>query len=522
MAAPRPAGGDHVFSLPMGDNVARSKPSASPRSLLVLRRVSRWVARSVPSGLVAMGSRMSARRRLTLLAMLGLVLTLSVAGAALVCLTELSAINHRLAQVNHAQRFHQDADMMHDALRADVVRAQQAVDPGAPEVHVKEVAAETADHIDKFREDLTRLNQLHLPPDLERAVARLRPAQDRYITSAAILVRATLTGDKGDTVSAEREHNQAFVHLQNEQEAVTKLMGKASRHAEKAAAAEEMEAVLIVAGAAVAAMVGWMAVLLWHHRSSGRLNGALLREAAHRSAADLLQQSLLPARMPSVDGVQLAGRSLPGELGQHVGGDWYDVFNLPTGELGLVVGDVVGHDLAAATAMGQLRNALRAYALDDFSPARVLTRLNRAADLLDVVELATCIYAILDPRTLTVRWSSAGHFPPLVADEAGTADLAAVDPGPPLGALPDPTYFDSVLQLSSGDALVLYTDGLVERRGEAIDAGLEHLAAIRGPHDSAEAMCDLLVSSLLGDRPRGDDVTLLVVQTAATVRSATA
>ena len=275
-------------------------------------------------------------------------------------------------------------------------------------------------------------------------------------------------------------------------------------------------------GASIGAMAGWLAVLMWHHRSSGRLNGALLREAAHRSAADVLQRSLLPDRLPSVEGVQLAGRSLPGELGHHVGGDWYDVITLPTGELGLVVGDVVGHDLAAATAMGQLRNALRAYALDDSSPARVLTRLNRAADLLDVVELATCIYAILDPRTLAVRWSSAGHLAPLVSAESGIGELAAVDPGPPLGAIQEPEYVDSVLHLRRGDALVLYTDGLVERRGEAIDAGLDNLASIRGPHPSADAMCDLLVSTLLGDRPRGDDVTLLVVQTVAEARSVTA
>ena len=515
MAAPGQVGGDHVYTLPLNETAARPKRFGGHRVLLA--RLAGWL----PYG-VAVGSRMPVRRRLALLAMLGVVLTASVAGAAMVCLGQLGAINDQLTHINKAQRFHQNADMMHDALRADVLRAEQAM-AGNRAVSVPDVERETHEHTQRFRHDLDALTKLDLPPDLEQAVADLKPVQEAYIDSADELVRATLAADaESDTVSAQRNHDRSFVRLQREQAHVTKLMARASRKGEKAASAEEREAVRMVAGASLAAMVGWMAVLMWQHRSSGRLNGALLREAAHRSAADVLQRSLLPDRLPSVEGLQLAGRSLPGQLGHHVGGDWYDVFKLPTGELGLVVGDVVGHDLAAATAMGQLRNALRAYALDEFSPARVLTRLNRAADLLDVVDLATCIYAILDPRTLTVRWSSAGHLAPLISDESGTAGLAAVDPGPPLGALTEPAYVDSVLQLRQGDALVLYTDGLVERRGEAIDAGLDDLASIRGPHPSAEAMCDQLVSTLLDGRLRNDDVTLLVVQTDANARSATA
>jgi len=471
---------------------------------------------------LAMRARMPARQRLALMALLGVILTLSVASAAMVCLSQLGSINDRMAEINRAGRYHQDADMMHDALRADVMRAQQAA-TGVPGVRPRHVLKETAEHTRQFRGDLRLLAGLDLPPNLERVISDLRPAQEEYVATARDLVRTTLAADALDvTASAETDYDRAFHELKVQQADTTALLSAASQRAERAAAAEESEAVRMIAGASFGAMAGWMAVLLWHHRSSGRLNGALLREAAHRSAADVLQRSLLPDRLPSVEGVELAGRSLPGQLGHHVGGDWYDVIPLPTGELGLVVGDVVGHDLAAATAMGQLRNTLRAYALDDASPARVLTRLNRAADLLDVVELATCIYAILDPGTLAVRWSSAGHLAPLVSDESGTAGLAAVDPGPPLGALPEPSYVDSVLQLRPGDALVLYTDGLVERRGEAIDAGLADLAAIRGPHPSADAMCDLLVSTLIGDRARADDVTLLVVQTAATARQATA
>jgi serine phosphatase RsbU (regulator of sigma subunit) len=465
--------------------------------------------RRAPSG----RSLPSVRRRLAMLAMLGVTLTMSVAGAALVCLGQLGTTNQMLAEVNRAQRHHQDADMMHDALRADVVRAHQAVS-GASGPDPTSVAAEARDHAADFRENLRDLDALQLPPRLEQAAGGLRPTQRAYILVAEQLVRAAVLGRSTPPGLAER-YDEAFRSLTETQAEVTEQLATTSERIERTATAQKTEAVRVIAISSMAALAGWMALALWHHRSMGSLHGALVREAAHRAAADVLQRSLLPSRMPTVPGVQLAGRSIPGERGHRVGGDWYDVISLPTGELGLVVGDVLGHDLAAATTMGQLRNALRAYALDDPSPAGVLTRVNRAADLLDVVELATCLYAIFDPETLTVRWSSAGHLAPLVSSRIGDARLVSVDPGPPLGALPDPEYADHVLHLRPGDALGLYTDGLVERRGESIDVGLRHLAAIRGPHPTAEAMCDRVISTLVGDSAHCDDVTLLVLQTSA-------
>jgi serine phosphatase RsbU (regulator of sigma subunit) len=451
-------------------------------------------------------------RRLTALALLGLTLTLSVAGAALVSLSQLTATNTQLAQVNRAQRYHQDADMMHDALRADVMRAQEAAS-GVIEVDAAVVGAEARRHTAQFRRDLRALAALDLPASLERSVDRLRPAQRAYIRAADRQVRAAVLGTPGLTPGARARYESAFQSLVPAQADVTARLAAASAQAERSADTDTRQAVEVIAAASLAAMTGWLGLIVWHHRSIGRLHGALVREAAHRSAADVLQRSLLPTRLPTVAGVEVAGRSLPGELGQRVGGDWYDVIALPTGEVGLVVGDVVGHDLAAATAMGQLRTALRAYALDDPSPAGVLARVNRAADLLDVVELATCLYAILDPVRLTVRWSSAGHLAPLVSSPCGSTRLLAVEPGPPLGAVPAPEYADSQLQLRPGDALALYTDGLVERRGEPIDAGLAALTSVRVPHPSADAMCELLMSRLLGEAPNADDVTLLVAQT---------
>jgi serine phosphatase RsbU (regulator of sigma subunit) len=183
-----------------------------------------------------------------------------------------------------------------------------------------------------------------------------------------------------------------------------------------------------------------------------------------------------------------------------------------------VMGDVLGHDLTAASAMGQLRNALRAYALDDASPASVLSRLNRAVDLLDVVELATCLYAVLDPQTLRVTWASAGHLPPLVASREGQGRIVEADPGPPLGVMPTGHYADHDLALHRGESLALYTDGLVERRGASIDAGLTHLAAMRGAYASADDMAERLMAAMLGTQPHDDDVTVLVVRALAESR----
>jgi len=263
----------------------------------------------------------------------------------------------------------------------------------------------------------------------------------------------------------------------------------------------------------MAAFGGWLAALVWLNRSVGGLHGALLREAEQRSAATLLQRSLLPTELPSAPGVRIAAASQPGQSGNRVGGDWYDVIRLPSGHLGLVIGDVVGHDLPAAARMGQLRNALRAYAVEADSPATVLCRLNRAAYLLDVADLATCLYADVDPATPAVRWASAGHLPPLVAARTGEGRLLTGEPGPPLGVVSSAEYADHELRLDPGGTLVLYTDGLVERPGEPIDTGLTALASATTAQPTPEALRDHLMTSLLGPTPRaGDDVTMLLIQ----------
>ena len=198
---------------------------------------------------------------------------------------------------------------------------------------------------------------------------------------------------------------------------------------------------------------------------------------AERSLAVALQRTLLPQRLPDVDGVAIAARYLPAGRRARVGGDWYDAFWLPRSDrLALVVGDVVGHDVQAAAMMGQLRAGLRAYALEGHSPAAVLGRLS---DLLtatqDTVALqfATVIFILLDTATQTITYSNAGHPPPLVVGADGAVRLLDAGTSAFVGAASP--RVDCTESLCAGDALLLYTDGLIEQRGRPLDEGLRLL-----------------------------------------------
>jgi serine phosphatase RsbU (regulator of sigma subunit) len=450
------------------------------------------------------------RHRLVCLGLLGMLLTVLVTGTALASLAVLQEANRELEQVSRAQRLHQDADMMHDALRADVARAQQTA-MGQPGLEARVVRAETEAHAAQFRDDLRQLAVLELPSELDRTLDRLRPRQQLYITRAEQVVQAALDGDPS-ALEEQASYQEAFRRLAHAQAAVTETMAATAQRTERSARKAQGRATRILVVASLAALGGWAVATFLLGRSKANLGQALLREAEQRSAVDLLQRSLMPKRLPAFPGVQLAARSIPGTSGLHVGGDWHDVIALPSGELGLVVGDVMGHDLAAATVMGQLRNTLRAYALEDASPAGVLSRVNRAADLLDLADMATCLYAVFDPCSRKVRWCSAGHLPPLVTPAERPGRLFRVDPGPPLGTTCTAEYEDHEFELQPGETLVLYTDGLVERRGATIDAGLSRLETVRAEPADADAVCDRLLATLHshGGR-RDDDVTLLVL-----------
>ena len=240
---------------------------------------------------------------------------------------------------------------------------------------------------------------------------------------------------------------------------------------------------------------------------------AQLHEEEHRIAI-VLQRGLLPKNLASVAGVEVIAHYEAAGLGAEVGGDWYDAFALPGGRLGIVVGDVAGRSIQAASAMGQLRTVTRTLALGDGgvrSPGEALTRLNRLQLATGDDELFTVIYAIVDPAERTIAWAAAGHPPPLIRTSAG--ETSYLEGGGGLTGLKDSLYTTERHQLGAGDALVLYTDGLVERRGESLDAGLERLAeaVADGPADPA-ALVDHVLSRLVEDEQLPDDVTALVAR----------
>ena len=242
------------------------------------------------------------------------------------------------------------------------------------------------------------------------------------------------------------------------------------------------------------------------------ISHARVYEREHRIAVTL-QRSLLPEKLPTLPGLDVDARYLPAAAEAEVGGDWYDVIPLARGGVGLVMGDVAGKGLAAASMVGQLRSALRAYALENHNPATVVEQLNRLVWAeADDSQMATLLYAVVDPADSAVRWVNAGHPAPLLV--AGEAEPRFLEGGSsvPLGVLPFPTYREVSAPMDPGSTIVLYTDGLVERPGEHIDEGMARLAASVGaaPREP-EPLLDHLESALV---PAGapDDIALLALR----------
>ena len=235
-----------------------------------------------------------------------------------------------------------------------------------------------------------------------------------------------------------------------------------------------------------------------------------------QTAALVLQRSLLPTRLPDVPGLEMAARYVPGHV-TGVGGDWYDVFALPSGSLGVVIGDVSGHGLQSAVVMGRIRSALRAYALVCDDPADALTLLDRKIAHFEAGSLTTALYAVISPDSDTVRVSVAGHPRPVLAVPGRAPTIIKVQIDPPLGTGgSQPLRLSSTVAFPAGAVLVCYTDGLVERRGEVIDAGLGRLVTAVTPAP-AETVCATVMAALDAEHPM-DDIALLTVRhtTAAT------
>jgi serine phosphatase RsbU (regulator of sigma subunit)/anti-sigma regulatory factor (Ser/Thr protein kinase) len=231
-----------------------------------------------------------------------------------------------------------------------------------------------------------------------------------------------------------------------------------------------------------------------------------------RGLADALQRSLIP-QLPNVPAVGLAGRYLPAGSSQ-LGGDWFDAFQLPDGRLGVAIGDVVGRGFHAAAIMGQLRSGLRAYALDGMSPRAVLERLSRLLRQLEPGRTATLLYLVLDPHGGEVTVAGAGHPPPLVVQEGADPLFLELAGSMPLGAARHARYEERETLLEPGTLVMLYTDGLVERAGESLDAGLERLrGVVRDEEDGdLQLLGDRLVDRLLPEGTSDDDAALLLVR----------
>jgi PAS domain S-box-containing protein len=229
------------------------------------------------------------------------------------------------------------------------------------------------------------------------------------------------------------------------------------------------------------------------------------------SNVEMLQRSLLPDKLPELDGIQVAARYMPG--GGNVGGDWYDAIPLDGGRVGIAMGDVVGHGIGAAALMGQLRHAMRAYALEGHTPAGVLDRLDRVVRSLDGGQMATLLYLVMEPDHATVRFASAGHVPPLVISPESEAEYLESAPNPPLGVFDTPRHREIEHHLAPGSTIVLYTDGLVEERGVSIDHGLEalRLAASQDACHPYE-LCERLVDAMLAVHPADDDIAVLALR----------
>ncbi|MFJ9037039.1 SpoIIE family protein phosphatase [Streptomyces sp. NPDC102406] len=235
-----------------------------------------------------------------------------------------------------------------------------------------------------------------------------------------------------------------------------------------------------------------------------------------RDLAKSLQATMLPRDLPEVADAEIAVRYHAAWGGRDVGGDFYDVIALPRGRIGVVVGDVQGHDTHAAAIMGQLRIALRAFAGEGHAPATVLSRASRFLAELDTERFATCTYAQFDPATGIVRAVRAGHLPPLVRHVGGQVGIPRVRGGLPLGLATEfgmEDYPEVRLDLVPGETLVLCTDGLVEDAGLDLDTGIHNLAEVlrEGP-ESAEGLADHLSEALWERWGGGDDVALLVLR----------
>jgi serine phosphatase RsbU (regulator of sigma subunit) len=243
-----------------------------------------------------------------------------------------------------------------------------------------------------------------------------------------------------------------------------------------------------------------------------RVGGAVQAHklAVEGAAAMLLERSLLPPTLPACPDVEFAARYVARE-DRRVGGDWYDVFILPSGVLWVVIGDVAGHGLAAAVVMGRVRSALRAYALEDYPPDEVLRLVDRKVAHFEVGTMATVACAASSPPYGRFQLVTAGHPRPVLGVPGRPAMLVDMEVLPPLGIGAGVRRSPTTLTLAPGAVLVFYTDGLVERRDEDLDVGLSRLCATVTA-DDPETVCRNVMREMIGSHTPQDDVAVLALR----------
>jgi phosphoserine phosphatase RsbU/P len=236
---------------------------------------------------------------------------------------------------------------------------------------------------------------------------------------------------------------------------------------------------------------------------------------AERDAAEALQRSLLPSTPPQLTGLEFDVRYVPAERGG-IGGDWYDVFVVDNGDVWLVTGDVAGHGMRAAAVMGRLRSALRAYALIATTPDEVLSLTNRKVQHFEVGQMATVAVAVLSPPYDRATIALAGHPPPILAEPGRPAVVLPLKPGPPLGANTAVRPPATTVEIPPGSVLLFFTDGLVERRGEPLDDGLERVRAATTAAPPS-VVCRDVMAAAVGNWQPEDDVAVLAVRRTRTM-----
>jgi PAS domain S-box-containing protein len=383
------------------------------------------------------------------------------------------------------------------------------------------VAALGAEHLEGLLREL--LDRLLDALDADRAAVVLTDAEERVVGYAARGVATVVQrGDSGPV-----DDVVARVAAERGPVSILDVAAAGIDASSLGPAIGSLLAVPLVAGGRI---VGCLHVGTLTRRDFDAETVDLLRLAADRASlaiartrlyererriAQELQRSLLPSVLPAVPGVALSARYLPGDNGATVGGDWYDAIALPGGRVAVAIGDVVGRGIEAAATMGQMRSALRAILMQADDSAAMAERLNRFALGLGECVLTTVVLAVFEPATGRLRYTNAGHPPPLLVAAGAPAGARYLDdaPSPPMGVMETPRYRQRELRLAPGSTLLLYTDGLVEKSTEVLDVGLERLRdAVDGvgAGTDVDALCEHVLDTLVG-AAEADDVTMIAL-----------